>query len=144
MQRARCAGGGSASGSGSNSLNEAEVLLRVQLGCGLLSEAFCDLRRHCRQVGFEDTARAGRGFEGLQSGAAEFVSYGVQVCFMMGLMSSVRMCFVGVGCVAVKVQSTVASGPSLFLLVLLCRFVKRCTTQLCLHPATAVSPSAGS
>jgi hypothetical protein len=48
-QRARCAGGSSSSG-GSSSLNEAEVLLRVQLGCGLLAEAFCDLRRHCTQV----------------------------------------------------------------------------------------------
>jgi hypothetical protein len=26
------------------------VLLRVQLGCELLSEGFCDLRRHCQQV----------------------------------------------------------------------------------------------
>lgn len=47
VQRARCAGGG---GSSSSSLREAEVLLRVQLGCGLLAEAFCDLRRHCSQV----------------------------------------------------------------------------------------------
>lgn len=31
-------------------MNEAEVLLRVQLGCGLLAEAFCDLRRHCNEV----------------------------------------------------------------------------------------------
>jgi hypothetical protein len=46
VQRARCAGGSS----GSSSLNEAEVLLRVQLGCGLLAEAFCDLRRHCNEV----------------------------------------------------------------------------------------------
>jgi hypothetical protein len=46
VQRARCAGGSS----GSSSLNEAEVLLRVQLGCGLLAEAFCDLRRHCSEV----------------------------------------------------------------------------------------------
>lgn len=49
VQRARCAGGSSSSG-GTSSMNEAEVLLRVQLGCGLLAEAFCDLRRHCTQV----------------------------------------------------------------------------------------------
>jgi hypothetical protein len=52
VQRARCAGGG-ASSSSSSSLNEAEVLLRVQLGGGLLAEAFCDLRRHCNQVGVD-------------------------------------------------------------------------------------------
>lgn len=60
VQRARCAGG--SSGSSSGSLNEAEVLLRVQLGCGLLAEAFCDLRRHCNQVGGVargDSLRAG-------------------------------------------------------------------------------------
>lgn len=49
VQRARCAGSGASSSS--SSLNEAEVLLRVQLGGGLLAEAFCDLRRHFNQVG---------------------------------------------------------------------------------------------
>jgi hypothetical protein len=58
VQRARCAGGSSGS-SGSSSLNEAEVLLRVQLGCGLLAEAFCDLRRHCSEVRSSAKGRAG-------------------------------------------------------------------------------------
>lgn len=55
VQRARCAGGGASSSGGgsfdgSSSLREAQVLLRVQLGCGLLAEGFCDARRHCSQV----------------------------------------------------------------------------------------------
>ena len=45
VQRARCAGSSS-----SSSLAEAVVLLKVQLGCGLLAEAFSELHRHCSQV----------------------------------------------------------------------------------------------
>jgi hypothetical protein len=56
VQRARCATSSSSSAGGAAaglqlSLKEAQVLLRVQLGCGLLAEAFSELRRHCSQVG---------------------------------------------------------------------------------------------
>ncbi|WIA22287.1 hypothetical protein OEZ85_004606 [Tetradesmus obliquus] len=54
VQRARCATTSSSSASSANglqlSLREAQVLLRVQLGCGLLAEAFSELRRHCSQL----------------------------------------------------------------------------------------------
>jgi hypothetical protein len=55
VQRARCAtssssSSGTAAGLQQLSLREAQVLLRVQLGCGLLPEAFSELRRHCSQV----------------------------------------------------------------------------------------------
>jgi hypothetical protein len=54
VQRARCATSSSsavgAAGGLQLSLREAQVLLRVQLGCGLLAEAFSELRRHCSQV----------------------------------------------------------------------------------------------
>jgi hypothetical protein len=37
-----------------------KVLLLVQLGCGLLAEAFSELRRHCSQVsGLKRLVRVG-------------------------------------------------------------------------------------
>lgn len=63
VQRARCAGScSSGGGSSSGGLKEAQVLLRVQLGCGLLPEAFCDVRRHCEQVRFISQTATCSGF----------------------------------------------------------------------------------